>query len=30
MRFCEKNGFRRTGKVTGPFGVPLIEYAKHP
>ncbi len=29
MRFYEKNGFRRTGKVTDFFGMPLIEYAKH-
>jgi ribosomal protein S18 acetylase RimI-like enzyme len=29
MRFYEKNGFRRTGKVTDFFGMPLIEYLKH-
>jgi ribosomal protein S18 acetylase RimI-like enzyme len=29
MRFYEKNGFRRTGKVANFFGMPLIEYAKH-
>ena len=29
MRFYEKNGFRRTGRVTDFFGMPLIEYAKH-
>jgi ribosomal protein S18 acetylase RimI-like enzyme len=29
MRFYEKNGFRRTGKVTDFFGMPLIEYVKH-
>ena len=28
MRFYEKNGFARTGKVTDFFGMPLIEYAK--
>jgi GNAT superfamily N-acetyltransferase len=26
MRFYEKNGFRRSGRVTGFFGMPLIEY----
>jgi hypothetical protein len=29
MCFYEKNGFRRTGKVTDFFGMPLIEYTKH-
>ena len=29
MRFYEKNGYQRTGKVTDFFGMPLIEYAKH-
>jgi len=29
MRFYEKNGFERTGKVTDFFGMPLIEYVKH-
>ncbi len=29
MRFYEKNGFRRTGKVSDFFGMPLIEYLKH-
>jgi ribosomal protein S18 acetylase RimI-like enzyme len=29
MRFYEKNGFRRTGRVTDFFGMPLIEYARH-
>jgi ribosomal protein S18 acetylase RimI-like enzyme len=29
MRFYEKNGFRRTGKRTDFFGMPLIEYLKH-
>jgi ribosomal protein S18 acetylase RimI-like enzyme len=29
MRFYEKNGFRRTGRITDFFGMPLIEYAKH-
>ncbi len=28
MRFYEKNGFRRTGRVTDFFGMPLIEYLK--
>jgi GNAT superfamily N-acetyltransferase len=28
MRFYEKNGFTRSGKITGFFGMPLIEYAK--
>jgi GNAT superfamily N-acetyltransferase len=28
MRFYEKNGFRRTGKVADFFGMNLIEYAK--
>lgn len=28
MRFYEKNGFRRTGRVTDFFAMPLIEYAK--
>ena len=28
MRFYERNGFRRTGKITDFFGMPLIEYAK--
>ena len=28
MRFYEKNGYRRTGKTTDFFGMPLIEYAK--
>jgi len=28
MRFYEKNGFARTGKITDFFGMPLIEYAK--
>ena len=30
MRFYERNGFCRTGKVTDFFGMPLIEYAKEP
>jgi GNAT superfamily N-acetyltransferase len=29
MRFYEKNRYRRTGKITDFFGMPLIEYAKH-
>lgn len=29
MCFYEKNGFRRTGKVTDFFGMPLIEFTKH-
>ena len=28
MRFYEKNGYRRTGKITDFFGMSLIEYAK--
>jgi GNAT superfamily N-acetyltransferase len=28
MRFYEKNGFTRTGKITDFFGMPLTEYAK--
>jgi hypothetical protein len=28
MRFYEKNGYRRTGKITDFFGMLLIEYAK--
>ncbi len=28
MRFCERNGYRRTGVVRDFFGMPLIEYAK--
>ena len=28
MRFYEKNGFTRTGKIADFFGMPLIEYAK--
>ena len=28
MRFYERNGFRRTGKVSDFFGMRLIEYAK--
>jgi ribosomal protein S18 acetylase RimI-like enzyme len=28
MRFYEKNGYRRTGKITDFFGMPLIEFAK--
>jgi GNAT superfamily N-acetyltransferase len=28
MRFCEKFGFRRSGKVTDFFGMPLFEYEK--
>jgi ribosomal protein S18 acetylase RimI-like enzyme len=29
MRFYEKNGFRRSGKVTDFYGMPLFEYAKN-
>jgi len=29
MRFYEKNGFTRTGKISDFFGMPLIEYVKH-
>jgi ribosomal protein S18 acetylase RimI-like enzyme len=28
MRFYEKNGFTRSGKINDFFGMPLIEYAK--
>ena len=28
MRFYERNGFRRTGKIADFFGMPLIEYEK--
>jgi len=28
MRFYEKNGYRRSGKVSDFFGMPLIEYQK--
>jgi ribosomal protein S18 acetylase RimI-like enzyme len=28
MRFYEKNGFQRTGRITDFFGMPLIEYLK--
>ena len=28
MRFYEKNGFRRSGKVTDFFGMPLYEFVK--
>ena len=28
MRFYERNGFRRTGKVVDFFGMPLIEHSK--
>jgi len=28
MRFYERNGFRRTGKISDFFGMSLIEYAK--
>jgi ribosomal protein S18 acetylase RimI-like enzyme len=28
VRFYEKNGFRRTGKVTDFFGMPLFEFAR--
>ena len=28
MRFYERNGYQRTGKVEHFFGMPLIEYAK--
>lgn len=30
MRFYEKNGYRRSGKVSDFFGMPLIEYQKFP
>jgi ribosomal protein S18 acetylase RimI-like enzyme len=28
MRFYEKNGFQRSGKITDFFGMPLFEYVK--
>jgi ribosomal protein S18 acetylase RimI-like enzyme len=28
IRFYEKNGFRRSGKIGDFFGMPLIEYVK--
>jgi ribosomal protein S18 acetylase RimI-like enzyme len=28
MHFYERNGFRRTGKISDFFSMPLIEYAK--
>jgi GNAT superfamily N-acetyltransferase len=28
MRFYEKNGYRRSGKVSDFFGMPLFEYVK--
>lgn len=28
MRFYERNGFRRTGRISDFFGMSLIEYAK--
>jgi GNAT superfamily N-acetyltransferase len=28
MRFCEKHGYRRSGKTKDFFGMPLIEYQK--
>ena len=28
MRFYEKNGYQRTGRITPFFGMPLIEYRK--
>jgi GNAT superfamily N-acetyltransferase len=28
MRFYERNGFRRSGKLTDFFGMPLIEYGR--
>jgi ribosomal protein S18 acetylase RimI-like enzyme len=28
MRFYEKNGFHRSGRVTNFFGMPLLEYVK--
>jgi ribosomal protein S18 acetylase RimI-like enzyme len=30
MRFYEKSGYRRSGKVANFFGMPLIEYHKFP
>jgi hypothetical protein len=28
MRFYERHGYRRSGRVQDFFGMPLIEYAK--
>ena len=28
MRFCEKNGYRRSARVSDFLGMPLIEYQK--
>ena len=28
MRFYEKNGYQRSGKVSDLFGMPLVEYVK--
>jgi putative acetyltransferase len=28
MKFYEKNGYRRSGKITDFFGMPLLEYVK--
>jgi len=28
MRFYEKHGYRRSGKVSDFFGMPLVEYVK--
>ncbi len=28
MRFYEKNGYRRSGRITDFFGMPLLEYSK--
>jgi GNAT superfamily N-acetyltransferase len=30
IRFYEKNGFRRSGKVADFYGMPLFEYVKTP
>jgi hypothetical protein len=29
MRFYEKHGYRRSGKVGGFFGMPLYEFVKN-
>jgi len=29
MRFYEKNGYHRSGKISDFFGMPLLEYVKH-
>jgi GNAT superfamily N-acetyltransferase len=29
IRFCEKRGFRRSGKIGGFWGMPLIEFIRN-